>query len=285
MLHDSLASSGVSPSGPTSVMAGLAGEFLDGLPELTDRLLARILEAAVEYGGSSVPMEDLRQSCQENLTGVLAALAGDRPLDPEAPETTGRRRAEQGFPLAGVLHAFRVGGRLVWEELVEPARAGGDADFSGLLVEGGRAVWEVFDASRVLPPQRRATIRTRRDPTARRGAPDVPARCPRAAAPVTGAAPSNPTEAATGATPAAGPSAKTATAARAVKPSGAGPGGQRRQPRPGAVRVPAPPPPRRRRRRPPPPRRRPLGRHRLHLGRSRRSCSVRSERSWASSGR
>jgi len=62
---------------------------------------------------------------------------------------TGRRRAEQGFPLAEVLHAFRLGGRVIWEELLEHARQAGP-DATDDLVDIAGSLWAIIDDYSVL---------------------------------------------------------------------------------------------------------------------------------------
>ncbi len=124
---------------------GLGAELLDELPELVERLVELISTELPSYEiPSAVTAEDLRQSCSDNLTEILHRLAGHEPTDTEAPQATGRRRAEQGFPLAGVLHAFRFGGRVVWEAMVARARRAGPGA-SDALVDMASSLWELID--------------------------------------------------------------------------------------------------------------------------------------------
>lgn len=113
---------------------------------LTDRLVAAIVGGEASYAGSTTtPREDLWRSCHDNLVRVLAVLTGDTGAeDPfDAPRATGRRRAEQGMPLESVLHAYRLGHRVIWEGLVALGRtAPGGVE---ALVDGASAVWEVVD--------------------------------------------------------------------------------------------------------------------------------------------
>jgi hypothetical protein len=64
----------------------------------------------------------------------------------EAARATGRRRAEQRMPLDDVLRSFRLGGRLVWEALIEQAHVDRSGDTEGLLDVATR-VWEVVDTT------------------------------------------------------------------------------------------------------------------------------------------
>jgi hypothetical protein len=121
---------------------------------ITDRLVDTIVRDNVAYQSSvTVTREDLRRSCHDNIDRILEILRdalGDRGLPPEdepvygAARETGRRRAEQGLPLADVLRSFRIGGRLIWDDLVEQ----GDKDLDPLEVrEIGTRLWEVVDAT------------------------------------------------------------------------------------------------------------------------------------------
>jgi len=96
----------------------------------------------------------LWHSCHDNLTRVLELIAdpparGQTPdVDPrfDAARVTGRRRAEQRMPIDDVLRSFRIGGRLVWEALIEAARRDGSVDTDALLGMATR-VWEVVDST------------------------------------------------------------------------------------------------------------------------------------------
>ncbi|MGH8973117.1 MAG: PucR family transcriptional regulator [Acidimicrobiia bacterium] len=123
----------------------LGAELLSEVPELADRLVEWIRSESASYGFSAaVTPEDLRRSCADNLTEMLCRLAGQGRANPEAPVATGRRRAEQGFPLAEVLHAFRLGGRVIWDELVDRARRAGP-DATDALVDTASQLWEMID--------------------------------------------------------------------------------------------------------------------------------------------
>ena len=130
---------------PHSV-AALSASVLARLDELTDHLVQVILEEDPSYPGPGrTPREDLRRSCHDNLLQILQALAGttDPGTDPfDAPRATGRRRAEQGMPLESVLHAYRLGYRVIWEGLLEQAR---EHDGVDALVEAATDVWSLVD--------------------------------------------------------------------------------------------------------------------------------------------
>jgi hypothetical protein len=150
----------VAGRGGARIAESLATSVLLRVPALTDALVQTIHEQNPGYRAVNVvPKDDLWWSCHDNLSRVLQLLAGlDRePADGKAGDgkagdfydaarATGRRRAEQRLPLDDVLRSFRLGGRLVWQALIDQARAESAADTDALLDVGTR-VWEVVDAT------------------------------------------------------------------------------------------------------------------------------------------
>ena len=133
----------------------LATRVLANVCHLTDDLVAAIQGENPGYRSAGVvPLDDLWHSCHDNLTRVLELVAdpparGRTPdVDPrfDAARATGRRRAEQRMPIDDVLRSFRIGGRLVWEALIEAARKDGSVDTDALLGMATR-VWEVVDST------------------------------------------------------------------------------------------------------------------------------------------
>lgn len=129
----------------------LVADVLSRVPELTDALVALIGEQNPGYRRVNVvPQDDLWRSCHDNLTRVLQLVsraAGDDSDDTDlydAARATGRQRAQQRMPLDDVLRSFRLGGRLVWETLIDRARAGELADPDELL-DLASWVWTVVD--------------------------------------------------------------------------------------------------------------------------------------------
>jgi hypothetical protein len=126
------------------------------LPELTDALVRTIQNQNPGYRAVDVvPHDDLWRSCHDNLARVLQMI-GDGPAGSaqrydgtqhyDAARATGQRRAEQRMPLDDVLRSFRLGGRLVWEALIDQAHADRSVDTEGLLDLATR-VWEVVDTT------------------------------------------------------------------------------------------------------------------------------------------
>lgn len=151
-------------SGAHAFLARHRDARLDGL---TDLLVEAIVLDNADYRDMPVvPLDDLRRSCHDNIRRVLQLL--DRAIGGEslasedwydAADETGQRRAVQGLPLDSVLRSFRIGGRLIWEDLVAAADEG-SIDPADLRAIGTR-LWEVVD--RTSSHVARAYHRTERD--------------------------------------------------------------------------------------------------------------------------
>lgn len=137
-----------------ATLSFLAEHRRERVDAITDRLVETIVRDNLGYQASAmVTLDDLRRSCHDNVDRVLEILrdaVGQEGLpdddDPVygAARETGRRRAEQGLPLNDVLRSYRIGGRLIWDDLV----AQGDTALDPLEVrEIGTRLWEVVDAT------------------------------------------------------------------------------------------------------------------------------------------
>ncbi len=133
----------------------LADHRRDRTGALADRLADLIEAENPGYKRAAViSRQDLRTSCHDNIGRVLELLAdaltrapasGSAPLSDasyDAARATGQRRAQQGLPLDDVLRSFRLGGRLIWEDLVDQAAAALGPDE---LREIGTRLWQVVD--------------------------------------------------------------------------------------------------------------------------------------------
>lgn len=120
----------------------LSRGLLPEIPELGEELAERIREEVPFYvEDDRVPMPELVRSCQLNLDYILGTLAGVPEPVTEPPRATGAARATQGVPYAAVLHAFRIGGRFVWELMVERA----DEAVRDRLLPAAADIWTVSD--------------------------------------------------------------------------------------------------------------------------------------------
>lgn len=124
----------------------LAEARLGDVPLLAERLMSAIFTDNPEWTDySPVPREDLWNGCQHYLGRVLQILSGavEGPDGDDVAAAIGRCRAEQGVPLEVMLRTFRLGGRIVWEALVEQARIDG-AD-SDVVLGAATFMWTVID--------------------------------------------------------------------------------------------------------------------------------------------
>ncbi len=127
----------------------IARALLERVELLTDDLVARILDTEPAYMTvSTVAIEDLRLSCRLNLERIVQSLGrvvppGEDPYD--APAATGRRRAAQGMPLEAVLHSYRLGGRVVWDGIVDLAADDPVQPGHRILLQVAGLVWEEID--------------------------------------------------------------------------------------------------------------------------------------------
>ncbi|CAL9343779.1 hypothetical protein SUDANB37_00347 [Streptomyces sp. enrichment culture] len=125
-----------------------ARALLDDLPDLTDRLVAALGEREPAYRAAleSEPGR-IRQEAHQSLLHGVASLLDPRAAREEARRCswrTGAARAERGMPLDALLHAFRLGGSLVWEALVEETTRRSPDDVR-LLVHVAGDVWDFVD--------------------------------------------------------------------------------------------------------------------------------------------
>jgi hypothetical protein len=106
--------------------------------------------------------DEVDRNCADNVRYVLGILSGDERVERDAPRVTGIDRAGRGAPYAAVLQAFRVGGRFIWEVLVERA----EPEARDLLLKSAADIWAVSDelAAQVTDAYRGALAdRARRD--------------------------------------------------------------------------------------------------------------------------
>ncbi|PFG98506.1 PucR-like helix-turn-helix protein [Saccharopolyspora erythraea NRRL 2338] len=124
----------------------LAQARLNDVPALAERLMSAIFTDNPEWTDySPVPREDLWEGCHRYLERILQILSGavSGPDDDDVAAAIGRRRAEQGVPLEVMLRTFRLGGRIVWEALVEQAHA--DRADPDVVLGAATSMWTVID--------------------------------------------------------------------------------------------------------------------------------------------
>lgn len=131
-----------------AVLHRAARVLIEALPELTDRLVEALREqepayrSAIEADGAEI-WQEVHHSLRHNVGSLI------QPREfREAAHRTSRRigevRAEQGLPLDAVLHAFRMGGAMVWQDLVDDTARRHPEDIR-LLVHVAADVWNFVD--------------------------------------------------------------------------------------------------------------------------------------------
>lgn len=137
--------------------------LLPDADELGRRMGDRIRAEVPWYAENTVlTAAEVDRNCADNVRYVLGILAGEPHVEDDAPRVTGIDRAGRGAPYAAVLQAFRVGGRFIWEVLVERA----EPEARDLLLRSAADIWAVSDelASQVTEAYRGALVdRARRD--------------------------------------------------------------------------------------------------------------------------
>ncbi|MFF7857375.1 helix-turn-helix domain-containing protein [Streptomyces sp. NPDC007904] len=130
------------------VLHRAARVLLDDLPQLTDRLVAAVQEqepayrAAVECDPTEI-WQEVHRSLRHSVSSLLDPR-GAREAARRCSWKIGAARAEQGLPLDALLHAFRLGGSLVWQGLVDETSRTAPEDVR-LLVHVASDVWDFVD--------------------------------------------------------------------------------------------------------------------------------------------
>ncbi|MET9092612.1 helix-turn-helix domain-containing protein [Streptomyces cyaneofuscatus] len=130
------------------VLHRAARVLVASLPVLTDRLVDALYEQEPGYRAAiDADRAEVWQEVHHSLRHNVGSLIQPREFRDAAHRTSrwiGEIRAEQGVPLDAVLHAFRMGGAMVWQDLVdETARR--DPDDVRLLVHVAADVWNFVD--------------------------------------------------------------------------------------------------------------------------------------------
>ncbi|KAB1988078.1 PucR family transcriptional regulator [Streptomyces triticiradicis] len=131
-----------------AVLHRAARTLMEELPELTERLLDLLAErepayrAAMETDAEGV-RDEVRRSLRLNV-GSLIQPGELREAAHRCSWAIGKARAEGGLPLDALLRAFRLGGGMVWQELVDETTRRRPSD-ARLLVHVAADVWNFVD--------------------------------------------------------------------------------------------------------------------------------------------
>lgn len=127
--------------------------LLAELPVLTDRLVATLREEQPAYAvAADAHPRRLWQEVNESMRYSIGALTYSREARASARAYTralGAARAREDFPMDAVLHAFRLGGVLVWERLLEIAGRRSPDDVRP-LIHSAADVWNFVDQQCVI---------------------------------------------------------------------------------------------------------------------------------------
>jgi hypothetical protein len=129
-------------------LAELAPLLLDQVDAMTDRLIEVLQNTEPAYRELLVHgEEEMRSSTRGNLERGMRTLIGAASGNPRTSlrdaRDVGRRRALQGVPLEAVLRAYRLGGQVTWEALLQVSRNSGRDDT--VLLEVAGSVWRTND--------------------------------------------------------------------------------------------------------------------------------------------
>ncbi|MER5890113.1 helix-turn-helix domain-containing protein [Streptomyces sp. NPDC001941] len=128
------------------LLAEACTELLVQLPDLVDEHLRELHEYEPAYG-RILPYDQHWHEAHEALRIGIEMISAPRDTprrDLKHADEVGRRRAEQGMPLELVVHAYRHGGHLVWDALVESASA--SPPRLTALTHSATLVWSAIDA-------------------------------------------------------------------------------------------------------------------------------------------
>jgi hypothetical protein len=125
-------------------VARLAREVAGDLEALADHVVRCIEVEMPGYVHDAVPVEDLHASVTRNVEMILVGVAEHRrPTEAELAirRELGVRRAVQGMPVDGVIAAYHVGHRELWQALVRRLPADDDGRAARQLLESATTVW------------------------------------------------------------------------------------------------------------------------------------------------
>lgn len=128
MPHERAADSPPSPvPQPSAITRALAERLLPRAEELGTVLRDTLRTKDERYATTElIAAEELLRSCRDNMLRSLQSLAGQVPPGVnvfDAAQTTARHRADSGFPLESLLHAYRLGTEVLWAALLDEARS------------------------------------------------------------------------------------------------------------------------------------------------------------------
>src|SRR4051812_16064925 len=94
---------------------------------MTDRMIEVLVRTEPAYRdllghGEDEMRTTTRANLERGLQMLIGALSGSGRTSLRDARDVGRRRAAQGIPLEAVLRAYRLGGQVTWEALLDVSR-------------------------------------------------------------------------------------------------------------------------------------------------------------------
>jgi hypothetical protein len=131
-------------------LAELAPLLLDQLDAMTDRMIDVLLRTEPAYRellahGEEEMRASTRANLERGMHTLIGAASGNARASFRDARDVGRRRAAQGVPLEAVLRAYRLGGQVTWEALLDVSRRT-SRQHDTLLLEVAGSVWRTNDA-------------------------------------------------------------------------------------------------------------------------------------------
>ncbi|GAA2614786.1 helix-turn-helix domain-containing protein [Actinomadura fulvescens] len=129
-----------------SLLSQCAATLLARADELADEIFEAITSEDELYAQMGPERRaDVRDFNERNLREQLTCMAEGRPVSTEMSRANARLRAAQGVPIASLLHAFRIGYRVMWKALMDEARTWPDSS-TREVAHAAMTVWALFDA-------------------------------------------------------------------------------------------------------------------------------------------
>ncbi|MBW5247781.1 helix-turn-helix domain-containing protein [Streptomyces sp. P01-B04] len=124
-----------------------AAELLERVDVLADDLFRTITAEIPPYARLSREVQaDVRDFNERNLYEQLTCMADRRPMRTDSTRQCVRRRATQGVPVDAVLHAFRIGYRLLAHSLIDRAKEQPGTTMDD-IAQASMSIWSLLDAA------------------------------------------------------------------------------------------------------------------------------------------
>jgi sugar diacid utilization regulator len=128
-------------------LAAVAGRLLQRLDAIGDQMVDRYRHEIVDYATADDPLlEDVRGVSVDNARALLEDVKNGAAVSADVIErsaTAAARRMHQGISLEAFLHAFRLWGQILWNEVLAEARTERSGECEAALQLAGRLMSHV----------------------------------------------------------------------------------------------------------------------------------------------